>query len=138
MIMIKNIRSINTMQFMRFGLVGIVATLCHMCTLIILVEFFNHQPLVASTIGFILAVIVSYILNCRFTFEVRGNHVLLFSKYLIVCLTGLVINTSIMFLTVEILKWWYIIGQIPTLIIVPITNFTLNKYWTFGNKNKSV
>lgn len=134
MIMIKNIRSINTMQFMRFGLVGIVATLCHMCTLIILVEFFNHQPLVASTIGFILAVIVSYILNCRFTFIVSGNHVLLFSKYLIVCLTGLAINTSIMFLTVEILNWWYIMGQIPTLIIVPITNFTLNKYWTFGNK----
>ena len=133
--MVKNIRSISVVQFMRFGLVGILATLCHMGSLVILVEFLNYQPLAASTIGFVFAVIVSYILNSRFTFMAKGSHVLLFSKYLIVCMTGLAINTSIMFLTVSILDWWYITGQLISLTIVPAINFTLNKYWAFKNQD---
>ena len=59
--MIKNIRFVSIVQFMRFGLVGILATLCHMGSLIILVELLKYKQLAASTIGFILAVIVSYI-----------------------------------------------------------------------------
>lgn len=110
--MIKNIKSINTMQFIRFSLVGILATLCHMVPLIILVEHYDYQPIAASTIGFVLAVIVSYILNYHYTFMATGNHILFFLKYLIVCIMGLGINTSIIFLTVSILKWWYIAGQI--------------------------
>lgn len=132
--MLQKINTINFLQFIRFGLAGIVATLCHMGTLIILVEYFEYIPLLASTIGFLLAVIVSYILNYRFTFIVRGNHFLFFSRYLVVCATGLVINTSIMFFTVNFLKWWYVIGQVSTLIIVPIINFTLNKFWAFNIK----
>lgn len=134
--MLQKIRAINFYQFIRFGLVGIVSTLCHMGTLIILVEFFGYIPLLASTLGFILAVIVSYILNYRFTFMVSGNHALFFPRYLIVCLTGLTINTSIMYVTVNILNWWYIIGQITTLTVVPITNFTLNKFWAFNSKER--
>lgn len=134
--MLQYIRTNHVLQFVKFGLVGILATLCHMGTLIILVEYLKYQPVLASTIGFIIAVFVSYILNYRYTFMVRGSHILLFSRYLIVCIIGLAINTSIMFLTVKILNWWYIIGQIPTLLIVPIINFLLNKYWTFNIKNK--
>lgn len=134
--MIRNINNINFLQFIRFGLVGIVSTLCHMGTLIILVEYYEYIPLLASTIGFILAVIVSYMLNYRFTFMVRGNHVLFFPRYLVVCITGLAINTSIMYVTVYIFNWWYIVGQVTTLTIVPITNFTLNKFWAFSNKER--
>ena len=134
MITAQNIKTVNILQFIRFGLVGIIATLCHMGTLIILVEIFKYIPLLASTIGFILAVLVSYILNYRFTFMVSGSHAMFFPRYLIVCITGLTINTSIMYVTVNVLNWWYIIGQISTLAIVPVTNFTLNKFWTFKEK----
>lgn len=135
-IMLQKYKHVDILQFIRFGLIGIVATLCHMGTLIIFVEIFKYEPIMASTIGFILAVIISYVLNYRFTFIARRSHVFFFLRYLVVCITGLAINISIMFLTVNILKWWYIIGQIFTLAIVPVTNFTLNKYWTFRNKNK--
>lgn len=134
LIMLQKINTINFLQFIRFGLAGIIATLCHIGTLIILVEYFEYIPLLASTIGFLLAVIVSYILNHRFTFIVKGNHVLFFSRYLVVCITGLILNTSIMFVTINILKWWYITGQVSTLIIVPIINFMLNKFWAFSIK----
>ena len=135
-IMLQRIRTVDFLQFIRFGLVGTIATLCHMGTLIILVEIFRYQPIPASTIGFILAVIVSYVLNCRFTFMAKGNHVMYFSKYSIVCMTGLAINTTIMCVTVNVLNWWYIIGQFSTLMIVPVANFTLNKFWTFSKKDE--
>ncbi|HAG08118.1 MAG TPA: hypothetical protein DCK87_00910 [Desulfotomaculum sp.] len=61
-------------QFIRFGLVGIVSTFTHVGTLAFLVELLNFPPIPASTIGFILAVVVSYILNHRFTFGAQGNH----------------------------------------------------------------
>jgi len=54
--------------------VGIVSTFTHVGTLAFLVELLNFPPIPASTIGFILAVVVSYILNHRFTFGAQGNH----------------------------------------------------------------
>lgn len=119
------------LQFIRFGLVGIISTLTHMGTLIFLVELLEFNPIIASTVGFILAVIISYFLNYRFTFRVHGGHFHHFPRYAVVCIVGFSLNTGIMFLTVNILKWWYVAGQICTLLVVPVSNFTLNKFWTF-------
>ncbi len=128
--MINNhIQLIN--QLIRFGLVGLLSTITHMGTLIILVEIFKFLPLVASTIGFILAVIISYILNYSFTFDATGKHAIIFPRYCTVCIVGLMLNTGIMYLTVEILGIWYVIGQVCTLLVVPVSNFTLNKLWAF-------
>lgn len=118
-------------QFIRFGLVGVVSTLTHIGTLVLLVELIKLTPILASTIGFILAVIVSYFLNYRFTFRAQGAHTSYFPKYVLVCIIGFILNTGIMYLTIEILKWWYVAGQICTLMVVPISNFTLNRFWAF-------
>lgn len=118
-------------QFIRFGLVGVVSTLTHIGTLVLLVELIKFTPILASTIGFILAVIVSYFLNYRFTFRAQGAHTNYFPKYVLVCIIGFILNTGIMYLTIEILNWWYVAGQICTLMVVPISNFTLNRFWAF-------
>lgn len=118
-------------QFIRFGLVGIVSTFTHVGTLAFLVELLNFPPIPASTIGFILAVVVSYILNHRFTFGAQGNHGIYFFRYLLVCLIGLSLNTGIMYLTVQVLEWWYLAGQLCTLAVVPVSNFALNRFWAF-------
>jgi len=118
-------------QFIRFGLVGVVSTFTHVGTLAFLVELLNFPPIPASTLGFILAVVVSYILNHRFTFRTKGNHSVYFPRYLLVCIIGLSLNTGIMYLTVQVLEWWYLAGQLCALTVVPVSNFTLNRFWTF-------
>lgn len=120
-------------QFIRFGLVGIISTLTHVGTLMILVEIFKCPPIPASGIGFILAVIISYVLNYRYTFRASGSHNIYFPRYILVCIVGFAFNTTVMYLTVDLLKWWYMAGQILALFIVPISNFTLNRFWAFKN-----
>ena len=120
-------------QFIRFGLVGVVATFAHVGTLAFLVELFNFPPIPASILGFVLAVVVSYILNHRFTFKTQGNHSVYFPRYLLVCIVGLSLNTGIMYLTVQVLEWWYLAGQLCALSVVPVSNFTLNRFWAFKN-----
>ena len=123
--------SANISQFKRFVLVGIVSTLTHVLTLFFCVEVLGWHHLAASTLGFILAVVISYFLNYRFTFLAESAHGFCFPRYVVVCTIGLVINITIMYITVDIFKWWYILGQISTLLIVPLVNFTLNRFWTF-------
>ncbi|MBW4604826.1 MAG: hypothetical protein KME29_36040 [Calothrix sp. FI2-JRJ7] len=36
-----------------------------------------------------------------------------------------------MFTIVNILKSWYIIGQIISIIVIPISNYLLNSRWSF-------
>lgn len=122
-------------QFIWFGLIGVVSTFTHVGTLVFFVELLNSSPIPASTVGFILAVAVSYVLNYRFTFNAQESHSVYFPKYLLTCIIGLSFNTGIMFLTVQVLGWWYLIGQLCTLAIVPIFNFTLNKFWVFSKES---
>jgi len=125
-----------TRQFTRFALVGALATVCHLGMLTLLVEVLGQDPLPASIAGFILAVVLSYIFNCRWTFDAGGSHKKYFPKYMLTCIVGFMLNISIMYVTVVLWQWWYINGQLTALCVVPITNFLLNRYWVFGNKDK--
>lgn len=61
-----------------------------------------------------------------------GEKEIFFYKYVIVSLSGLGINLLIMFLLVNLLGVWYIWAQVIVIIVVPISNFTLNRYWAFA------
>src|SRR5690606_33813932 len=136
--MINYIRSFITStiitQFIKYGLVGLVGTAIQTSTLIILVELYSFRPIFASIIGFIGSLIVSFILNLKWTFQVSENKAQLFIKYVIVSISGLILNVSIMFIFVDIFGGWYIWAQIIVIIIVPIVNFIMNRFWAFSNK----
>ncbi|MFF2157530.1 GtrA family protein [Paenibacillus chitinolyticus] len=120
-------------QFFKYGVIGIIGTAVHTGTLAFLVEIYHIKPLVASICGFIVSLVISYFLNSRFTFSQRRN-VYVFIKYCVVSLTGLFLNLVLLFLVVNILNSWYVYGQVLSIVIVPICNFTLNKVWAFKSK----
>ncbi|WP_186320270.1 GtrA family protein [Paenibacillus sp. Y412MC10] len=131
MITWKQIRS-NIIPFIIYGGIGVIGTVIHTGTLTLLVELFNTEPLIASCVGFILSLIVSYILNLRFTFHPKNvKLVTVFLKYALVSLTGLFLNLLIMYITVYILQFMYLYGQVLVILVVPINNFLLNKFWAF-------
>lgn len=121
-------------RFFRYGFVGLVGTLIHVGTVVVLVELLKLNPLFSSCIAFTLALIVSYILNRKWTFEMQHHNMIIFAKYLIVSLIGLGLNMLIMYITVYVLKWWYFVGLTLVVIIVPISNFFLNLLYTFNEK----
>lgn len=121
---------------LRYGLVGILGTFSHLGVLTALVERGQLDPVLASTLGFIVALLVSYGLNHRWTFRSSHGHRTALPRYIAVSLTGLGLNTGLMYVTVHILGWWYLAGQMTVIAIVPITNFILNFYWAFGRPNQ--
>jgi len=119
----------------RYGVVGLLGTALHFASVILLVEFARIDPVLASALGFLLVLVVSYILNRTWTFQSRSRGTRQFLIYSIVSLIGLGLNCAIMFISVHILKWNYLYGQCLVVIVVPISNFILNYFWTFRDSN---
>jgi putative flippase GtrA len=118
-------------QFVRYCIVGGIGTCTHFGITIALVEWAGVHPTVASIIGFVAAFVVSYVLNRSWVFPASARSWLSFVRYSVVCLSGLVLNTSIMVVTVDWLRWYYLWGLAVVVAVVPVTNFALNRLWAF-------
>jgi putative flippase GtrA len=115
-----------------YGMIGITGTLIHFSVLVLLVELFHLEPVLSSSIGFIITIIVSFYLNRRFTFRATSSKTTVtFIKYTVVSCSGFILNSVIMYGSVHILSLHYSIAQAIVVIVLPISNFLLNNYWTF-------
>jgi putative flippase GtrA len=122
----------------RYGLVGIMGTLLHFTSVILFVEAVRLDPVLGSGLGFLLVLVVSYILNRTWTFRSNSKGARQFFSYTLVSLLGLGLNSAIMFVSVHVLKWNYIYGQGMVVAVVPASNYILNRYWTFRASNKEL
>jgi putative flippase GtrA len=120
------------LQLARFAVVGIINTLTHLGVLILAVEWLHIYPVIASILGFAAAVSISYILNHRWTFESSQEHSVTLWRFIVVSLFGLALNTVLMLLLLQYFHWWYFWAQLGVLLVVPLSNFILNRYWTFN------
>ncbi|MBA9086786.1 putative flippase GtrA [Fontibacillus solani] len=122
-------------QFFKYGLVGVIGTVTHTGILWLLTEQTGLNPLLSSILGYLLSLLISYYLNSILTFK-RSITLKFFIKYATVSSFGLFVNITILFIFENILLMHYMIGQIISIVVVPILNFTLNKYWAFNTKSK--
>jgi len=121
-------------QMVRYGVVGVLGASIHFGTVILLVEVFKQNPVYSSAFGFSLVVVISYLLNKHWTFKIVSKEKSYrFLKYLVVSGLGFAINVSIMYYSVNIAHWSYILGQSIVTVVIPVSNFTLNKFWTFSD-----
>ena len=118
----------------KYGIVGVLGTALPFAALVALVELSGVHPVPASVAGFVLVLVVSFLLNRSWTFAVRDAGSTAFVKYAAVSVTGLLLNTGIMYAAVELLHWKYWIGQLLVVLVVPPCNFLLNALWTFGKR----
>ncbi|WP_407307992.1 GtrA family protein [Desulfosporosinus sp. SB140] len=127
--------SLEVPVIIRYGLVGLMGTILHFGSLILFVEFAHFDPILGSAFGFLLVLVVSYILNRTWTFRSRSRGTRQFLTYLLVSLIGLGLNSAVMFISVHVLKWNYLYGQCLVVIVVPVSNYLLNRSWTFRDSN---
>ena len=118
-------------QFFRYCVVGGIGTCLHFGITIALVEGAGASPTAASVVGFGAAFVSSYLLNRFWVFGPSARPWISFVRYSVVCLSGLILNTSIMALTVDWLRWYYLWGLAVVVAVVPVTNFALNRLWAF-------
>ena len=118
-------------RFVRYALVGGISTLTYLGMLAFLVEYFNLDPVLSSVTCFIVIVLLAYILNYLWVFESERTHKKVLPRFLVVSFLGLMMNTGVMYFTVNIIGLWYIWGQVCAAVFIPVTNFVMNFYWSF-------
>ncbi len=122
----------------RYGLVGLLGTLLHFTCVILFVEAVRLDPVLGSGLGFLLVLVVSYILNRTWTFRSKSKGARQFIIYTLVSLSGLGLNSVIMFVSVHILHWNYLYGQGMVVAVVPASNYILNRFWTFRESTRAL
>ena len=119
-------------QFIRFSLVGVINTLLHYLVFFVLFDRFGVFHLLASTLGFVVAVINSYLMNRYWTFQATGRGVYIeFARFFTVSVVALMVNLMCMALLVEWFGIYPPYAQLLAIVLTLIVNFLGNKYWSF-------
>ena len=116
-------------QFLKFGAVGVTNSIITFVVYSILV-FCGSNYLVANVIGYCVGVVNSYVWNSKFVFKQQQSKVL-FTKFVLVNLITLSINTVLLYILIDKLNYGKYVGQLMTISISMMLNFMLNKLWTF-------
>lgn len=133
----KVMNNTSLVNFIQYGLVGILGTIVHTSILAFSVEILIFPAVLATTIGFLFSLVLSYYLNSMWTFKKRRRSKHSFIKYALTCSIGLIINVFIMFVIADILELWYMVGQVISIIVVPLFNFNISRRWAFEVKKEN-
>ncbi|WP_431862343.1 GtrA family protein [Azospirillum sp.] len=121
-------------QFAMFVVVGCAAAAGHYGLLVALVEL-GHAPAVpASAAGFILGGVISYLLNYHFVFNSAGEHRTTAGKFLAVAVTGLALNSALMWVLTHWAALHYLLAQVTATGTVMLWSYGANRFWTFGER----
>ncbi len=118
-------------RVVRFSIVGIVATAVHVSVAIMAVSFAGVSPVVGSVIGFLAAFMISYVGHFRFTFAVKGQYRYYIVKFGIGGLVSFVLSTIVVWVLTDLLRVEAKSALVATGIIVPISNYLINRLWVF-------
>ena len=117
-------------QIGRFLIVGTLAFFVDYGVLWALVEVLKVNDLIASAISFSVSVIFNYILSTYWVFDCneKGSKAGTFVVFLLLSISGLLLNLAIMWLAVGFLQIYYLIAKIGSTGIVMVYNFITRKF----------
>lgn len=124
-------RYLDVRRLLRYAVTGGLSALTHVGTLTVLVETGIAGPVLASGIGFVLSVVVSYTLQKAWVFGSRAAHRATLPRFLVVCGVALGLNTVVLTLGTEVLSIHYVPVQVVALVLIPLSNYLINAAWTF-------
>lgn len=136
-------------QFAKFGLIGVLNTGLDFFVLNILLwatgVYSGSWVILFNVIAFTVAVINSYVLNKKYTFNDSGADVASqFTKFVLISLIGLVVNTAIVFGITTYIDPLFGLGdglwangaKIVATAVALVWNFIGYKLWAFRENTK--
>jgi putative flippase GtrA len=130
-LLFKNTSDSMLNRWVRHLVAGGMGTLIYTLIVAFFVEVTLLSPVVSVVFAFLILEFYIYVVNRAWVYQATKSHIYSVPRFLIVTVIALALNTGIMFVTVEWLKWWYFWGLVFAAFIVPQTNFLLNYYWAF-------
>ena len=128
------IKNNDLIKLIRFSIVGVGNTLVNWGIFFIL-NAFGVYYIISNIIAYIIATINSYIWNSLWVFKCgQGLNINTSVKFFILNLVGLTVNTTIMYILVDILNFNKFIALVIASVLVVMMNYTINKLWVFKEK----
>ena len=123
-------RSAEFARLVRYGISGGLSAGTHFGVGLLLASG-GVRPVVASTVGFVASIAVSYGLQHGWVFRSSAAHAVAGSRFLTVTAIAFALNTAILTLGTEVLRAPYPMVQAVALVAIPVVNYALNSRWTF-------
>ena len=121
------------LKFIKFGAVGISGLFVDFGVTFLCKEIIKIPKYLSNAIGFTLAASTNYLLNRIWTFQSHDPGIAAeFSKFFIVSLIGLGINTLVLWLLVSKFKMNFYLSKLFAIAVVMIWNFLANLLYTFA------
>lgn len=131
-------------EFFRYAIVGGIAFVADWGTLFLVKEFVlkgdSKPELFASTAaGFIIGLVINYILSIVFVFKKSDNNnsgksVKAFITFAVIGVIGLGLTELGMYAGVYLLNWHYLVTKIIVAALVLVWNYCGRKIFVFGRK----
>ncbi len=119
--------------FLKFALVGLGGVVIDFSITWLIKEKIKWSPYIANASGFLVAASVNWYLNRIWSFESQNQDILMeYSNFIGVALLGLLINTSILFLSIKRLNLNFYLAKTLAIGITTIWNFLANYFYTFA------
>ncbi|MCK4677416.1 MAG: GtrA family protein [Bacteroidales bacterium] len=120
------------LKFIKFGAVGISGLFVDFGVTFLCKEILKIPKYLSNAIGFTMAASTNYVLNRIWTFQSHDPGIAVeFSKFFIVSLIGLGINTLVLWLLVSKFKMNFYLSKLFAIAVVMIWNFLANLLYTF-------
>lgn len=130
-------------QFIGFGLIGGINTVLAYLIYFICVKVLGWYPVAGNTIGWVITVFISYLLNSRFVFKgvehetIKDKFRSLLKVYMSYAFSGLILNNVLLLIEINILGVPELLAPIINLVVTIPINFILNKFWAYGKKKET-
>lgn len=122
-------------QFVRFAAVGTLTTGVQYVVLWIGVSWLEVPAAGASAAGYTLGVLLSYLLNYRFTFQSSQEHAGTLRRYVVVYGIGWCVNAGLMIVFVHRLGWEVWVSQVLTTGVGLLWSFSGSRWWAFRQRS---
>ena len=123
-------------QIIKFLIVGGTATIIDFFMFFILHDLIKQNTIISNIASFSLSLIYNYIISIKWVFNVKKESKTNFLIFLIFSLIGLIINTIIVYITIEKLKWYSLLCKVIATSIVMIFNFITRKKFLEEDRSK--
>lgn len=131
-LLMKNWRSL-----MKFGIIGCVAFATDFSITGILKDLLYINGYLANVCGFVIAVMVSFYLNKKWTFQDSSEqHLKQFKLFFMVSFIGLLLNTLFLFCFYDVLALNFYFSKALAAVLVFFWNFFANSFFTFKGRTK--
>lgn len=114
-------------QFIKFCFVGVSNVIITLACYYLIIAINRKIYIIANTVGYVAGVVNAYYLNSKWVFKMKESSLKIFLKTFVCYLITYFIQTSFLYIAIEVLNWSEILAPIVNIIITTPINFLLNK-----------